>query len=1020
MVRRGPTAERAALALLFLSGLLALVYEICWIRKSAIVFGVTTFALSTVLAVFFGGLALGSQLFGRWSLRISRPLRAYGMLEIGVACLALLTPFGFTIADRAFGWLYGSVSHSFALLSLARFVVVVAIVLPPSVLMGGSLPLFARQLVGRPERIARSVAWIYGLNTAGAAIGCALCGLVLVHSIGVDRTIWLAGFLNLAVGMVALRLPVADPPPVEGVTTRERPRTLAGSESLFVGALFFLTGFVALANEVAWVRYLSLLVRNTVYTYTATLTVILAGIVLGAVLASRWLDRLRHRALVFGALQVATGIVVIFVLLSPASWWAAVIDTQRAVTLVAVAIVVLLPAAILSGASFPLAVRMVVERPQLAGPGVGTMLAVNTLGGIAGSLVAGFALLPRAGLQATALATSAASVAIGVLACLVLARSVSMVVRCCIAVAGIAAWSLVPLVSDTRLPDDFLARDGSLVDYREGYGSNMAVLGGGTELELQIDRVWQGQSGKTHQIMAAHVPMLLHPDPQRVAVVGLGTGQTASRFLMYPVTQLDCVELERDLVPLVRRHFESAWMDDPRARFVFDDGRNFLAHTDRTYDVISIEVGQLFRPGVAAFYTADFYRAARARLTPGGFISQFVPVESFTVDEFRTVVATFVSVFPQAVLWYNTSEFLLLGARDGDIRLLPERLALLQDDPTIHEDLRFAYWGGPAEWLHLPHNFAAGFLVGPRGLAEWGRGVAPYRDDRPWLEYSEPPRDREAAVRAIVSLVGKGIAPLSEIMPVAPGADWLAAVPATRARNVGDIVASTLLGIFSADRTAEGAVQLLGRAVRANPDNFAVRMDLGTLLLASRRPREAAEHYRHALDVRPDDARAHSNLGRAEKALGRTAVALEHFRRAAELDPDHDSAHYNLATALREQGALGLAIEHYRRAVELNPRLAHAHHHLGGLLATTGDLAGGRSHLEQAVRLDPDSAEARASLAEVYAALGMSERAVQSAQIAARLASSTGNAALERRVLARIDAYRREGAATTPPVESAR
>ena len=173
----------------FLSGSIGLSYEICWIRKASLVFGSAMFAISTVLAVFFGGLALGSYLFGKYSQRVPKPLKIYAMLEMGVGILAILSPMMFTAADSLFGLFYHSILYSFPLLSFTRFILVSLILLPPTVLMGGTLPLFCRQYVLNKDRISLSVGLLYGVNTLGAAIGCALCGFYLIPNIGINVTI---------------------------------------------------------------------------------------------------------------------------------------------------------------------------------------------------------------------------------------------------------------------------------------------------------------------------------------------------------------------------------------------------------------------------------------------------------------------------------------------------------------------------------------------------------------------------------------------------------------------------------------------------------------------------------------------------------------------------------------------------------------------------------------------------------------------------------------------------------------
>ena len=390
-----------AVTCFFGSGFLALVYEICWIRKATLVFGATTYALSAVLAVFFGGLALGSFLFGRYSIRSAKPLRVYAVVEWGVGLLALASPLAFAFAEVLFSSIYPSVQDQFAALTFVRLGLIVAIVLPPTVLMGGTLPLFCQQYIRSEHRISDSVGLLYGLNTLGAAVGCALCGFVMIPHVGVEATIYLGGALNVLLGTVvwmlpqaSVPLPAAAQPTAKDKPRRARPQVTTGqsvrSATVAIHGMFFMTGLAALANEIVWTRYLALLIQSTVKTYTLTLFVILLGIVLGSSIYARFHGRIRRHALTFGLIQAASALTVLTVLMLPASWWRDWLDaTDLRRQLMIIGSLLLVPA-VLSGVSFPLAISMVVRDPRRAGIGVGRMSALNTAGGIIGSLAVGF------------------------------------------------------------------------------------------------------------------------------------------------------------------------------------------------------------------------------------------------------------------------------------------------------------------------------------------------------------------------------------------------------------------------------------------------------------------------------------------------------------------------------------------------------------------------------------------------------------------------------------------------------
>ncbi|MGH7724232.1 MAG: fused MFS/spermidine synthase, partial [Candidatus Eiseniibacteriota bacterium] len=691
-----------------------------------------------------------------------------------------------------------------------------------------------------------------------------------------------------------------------------------------VALLLFATGFVALGEEVLWTRFLAPIVGGTVRTYTLTLTLVLVGIVLGSALATRLADRARARVFVLGLLQVASALLVWFLLFLPPAWWRSLGGELPTAALL------LLPPAVLPGASFPLAVRMVVTTPAWAGLGLGTMLAINTLGGIAGALVIGFFVLPGFGLEAGARLCTGLSLAAGILAWIGLERSAGPaprpaprpVPRLILAAAAIAVWLAIPGLTGTRVPADFLADRSLLVAMREGVESNVAVVrrsAGG--IALEIDRWWQGQDRKTHQVIAAHLPMLVHPRPRTVLLVGVGAGQTPERFAMYDIERLDCADIEPRVFDVVRAHFPSAWMNDRRVTLLPVDGRNHLVHTDARYDVISLEVGQLFRPGAAGFYTLDFYRRARARLAPGGILSQFVPLPFLSADELRGVVATFLDAFPGATLWYNTSELLLIGPESGSVRLGRERITEVLADSAIARDLEFSPWGGSDAWFSRPEVEAGAFLCGPQGLAALSRGGTIYRDDPSRLEYEVArPKEDDRREIATLPLVRAHLDPIESVAPWIPP-DLASAAAAVREENLREVIAAAYLRSVDPARDRNDLVRveaLVRQALAAQPRNAMANRILGDALLLQGRTGDAEKAYRQALAISEGDARAHAGLALLALTTGRLPEATSHYRVALALEENADWRN-NLGSALAQTGDVAGALAEFERAVELRP-----------------------------------------------------------------------------------------------------
>ena len=684
-----------------------------------------------------------------------------------------------------------------------------------------------------------------------------------------------------------------------------------------------------------WTRYLGLLIANTVYTYTLTLAVVLVGLVLGSVLASLFFDRTGHRARYFGALQVLLGLVVLLLMMLPSDIWRRLGEEWW------IYAVLLLPPGVLGGASFPLAVRMVVEDASAASGGTGKIAAVNTLGGIAGALAIGFVGLPFFGLESSLLFVTGTSLAVGFAAWIWLDRTSTLAIKAAFIGLFSCVWLGIFCLLPTRIPADFLGEREELVDFREGYGSNLAVIRQDRGLQLEINRWWQGRDRKTHQVMAAHVPMLLHPEPKRVLLVGVGTGQTAARFLLYPIDRLECVDIEPTIFGFIRPHFDSRWMEDPRVKLIGADGRNYLRHTPSTYDVISLELGQLSRPGVASFYTADFYRQVKKRLRSGGFLVQFVPLSLLTTDHFRSTVQSFLEAFPHSLLWYNTSELLLIGSgRDFaiDRAILEGRLS----NEKIRRDLEYSHWGGPLYWLNRPQVFLGSYLMGSGGLAELANEAPSYRDDRPVLDY--------AVARAFIhrtnalptlDLLHKHLDPLATLMPI--GSDEERTIEEIRTKNLREIAASAALRqakVLIAVRNYQGASKLLAGALQQLPEHLVVRRTLADVLMRLGHFAEARAHYTQVVEIAPQDVQA--------------------------LD--------GLALAFHQLGHLDEAIHHYKAALRLQPDRAETCSNLGGALARRGKLKEAQFYLEKALQLKADFADAKRNLAQVQAALQRREK----------------------------------------------
>lgn len=967
--------------LVFLSGFAGLVYEIVWIKRAALAFGSSSLALSTVLAVFFLGLGIGSYAFGRIGRRVARPLLWCAGLELVLAINGLLNPFSFGWAETAFGAVYNHYGlHSFGLTAL-RAALIALVLLPPTLLMGGTLPLFVRQLVRDRQRISAGIGNLYGVNTLGATLGCAATGFGLLPWVGLTAATLTAAGVNLLVAIGFYRLtvrmgltPPSQPSPSkgegasseppshpstregEGVTyplplsgggqgggttfttgTRSEPSaTGALSQHILTGTLFFLIGAAALANELVWARFLTNFIRNTVYTYTITLTVVLAGTVLGSLAFAPLFDRARSRRallLGFAVLQAASALLTLLLTHLPVDWWQALKQFGMVPY-----IILMLPPAIVAGASFPLANRIVIADPAHAPRLVGQMTAINILGCIVGSLVTGYYLLPERGLDFAVYTTTGVGLAASLLALggalaatwtskpeksavriqAPLATS-AWVAACC------AVWLLLPDYSPIRLPQDFIGTPSTLVGFAEGYNATLAAIKRDEATIMLVNQLWQGSSKKNHQIMVAHTPMLHYPDAKDVLVIGLGVGQTASRFLKFPIRRLDIVDIEPRIFDFVREHFESAWMADTRVRLLAEDGRGYVKHGRSQYDIVSVEVGQLFRPGVDVFYTREFYREARARLRTDGMIVQFVPLGFLREPQLGSILKTFLSEFPQASLWYNGNELLLMGF-NGDLRKLSAAdYAKVLADTAIQSDMAFSHWGGAAFRQNRLPVFAGGFLASGAELAALAdrTGASVYTDDKPELAYAVSDfqmSDQRAA--ALAPLVAQHLSPIRQAFATEPDAGSMEQAEAVRRLNLGDLIAGDILDqinpqdVDSRPREIEPGIET---ALGHNPKNLRGLKLMGDTLIKQGREQAAIPYFQRALELDEDDALARRALSFGLVKGGRFDAAIPHLERVLKALPDDPETLNSLAVALINLNRIEDSLPYFRRAAIVAP-----------------------------------------------------------------------------------------------------
>ncbi|MCZ0935000.1 MAG: fused MFS/spermidine synthase [Gemmatimonadetes bacterium] len=681
----------ALLALFFLSGVSGLIYQIAWVRQSVFTFGVSVYAYSTVIGAYMIGLALGSYAMGRRIDAHARPLRTYAALEVGIAALAALSPFLLGALHALYPGLSNALPAGGFWLTLGRLVLSLAVLTPTTFLIGATLPVMSRIYATHGGRVGSDVGRLYLVNTAGAALGCVLTGLVFLRYLGARETVFLGAAINLFVGAGALALvrlaPARRPSGGDGAASEAgaalgrgdgatgaatAPGPAAGALPISAGALryvaiaYAISGFIALGYEVVWARILYIHSSHAAYSFSLMLTVFLAGLALGGAGGSWVLRRRRATLRHFGAIQLAIGVLAVLILhafarlpgLHLEDWFGGYTVAYEFL----IAFVTLFPPSVLLGVLFPVVGSLYTrERAQAVGLRIGRVNAFNTLGAIAGSLGAGFVLVPLLGLRNTTVALAVLNLALGA-AALRFDRGGRRALRFAPAGAIVATILAVAVLPTGFYLGSYYTEVDRLIFYKEGVETTVAVLEV-PEDNYKIsfvngrDEVPTDRASMSAFRLLGHLPPLLRPGARNALVLSFGNGIATGTMNTHDIPVIDAVDLSPEMMEAAAVYSEENYdvLDSDRLRLHVEDGRNFLLRTEESYDIISVDATHPANASSWALFTSEFYQLIESRLAPDGIFMQWIPIHGVREDDYRDILRTVWDIFPNMVLWSTGS-----------------------------------------------------------------------------------------------------------------------------------------------------------------------------------------------------------------------------------------------------------------------------------------------------------------------------------------------------------------------------
>ena len=1010
-------------------------YEVIWARQLTLFFGSPVFAVSTVLSALVGGLGLGSFYFRRLADGEKRPLRLYAFLGAGLGIFALIFPTLLDILNAICVLIYRGLGAEFYLLSWIRFILSFVVLLIPSTLMGVAVLLLSRSA---KERCAGFRAdRVFTINMLGASLGCIAAGFFLIRFLGVQSSVYLGVAINLILAGVAfgldrswgetsadLQQDTDDEAGISPIGEMWRPLVWA----------FAVAGFCAMAYAVLWTRILTSFLSNSGYAFSVTLTGLLICIAVGSFLFAAIARRIKPLANLFGLVQIGIGLSVVALIPAFGNLYGiskglqAAFGVGRFWEFVAGIILMIIPA-ILIGASFPLGRQICAAAKSQS-----AVHPFSTIGALLGSLCAGFILIPLIGIRPSLLLTAGLNTVIG---CVLILRNTEKsqlfsgtAIGGTILTGGVGLMVLLwgnspPFLKNGTFWTQRI--NDTLVEHTETVDANIATFmddQGIRRVYVDNDEIVDASRwGSASHRIVAHLPLLLHPNPERGLILGFGMGITSHTMTQHGV-RVDAVENPQGLIETARKYFTEVnhnVLDSSLFNHTVNDERNYLLMTPKRYNVISIgALHPLVSSRGTNLYTEDFYRWCKRILTEDGIICQWIPLDRLAETHLKMIMRTFIEVFPNATIWYKyTPDFAILIGTPERLKINYKRLMERAQMPRVHEALAADDLDGM--------SLLDSFMMGGQAVRAYAGDGHIHTDNHPQLEFFQP--------RTLVNTIHKNIAGLAKYRE--HSTPYLANYGRTMSDKIEvrqridlyfDATQKLIEGqIEYAKGEYEKAVGVLNQAIAINPDDYTIRSNLGAAVaLANKDYQKELEQtekvLKQALQSNPRDVRKQVELGITYELQGELAKAANAFEEALKYDPNRPELYSLLGPIYERQERYDEALRTYHRLEELEPNLPaiifgamasiyhfhkkmlpealqyaqkaleadanswRVHNLLGAIYTDKKEFGGAVDAFKAAMRLAPNEPMPHSDLAKAYLAQGRYDEALESANTAIRLA----------------------------------
>ncbi|MDD5040531.1 MAG: fused MFS/spermidine synthase [Patescibacteria group bacterium] len=723
----------------FASGAAALMYELLWIRTLNLLFGVSSFAVTTVVSIFLLGLGLGGYFFGRQTEKTPTPLRLYAWIELGIAALTGLSLVAVEYTPLFSGLHALIYNHAnLYILSLVRLLMTCVILFPATFCLGGTVPILCKYFIKKDETLGSRFTLLYLLNTLGGFTGAIAAGFITVRFFGTTASYLMAIAMNVAIFFTiraCRKISTAPPEKSEDHAVPDRPEPPKRN----MGLALFISGFIALGFEIVWIRVLTNFGSGTTLSSTLILSGFLLGFAIGSVFVVRLIDRSKNvlRLLVACFITLGTAATLSFLGFGMLNTYFPdpFISYKAMLVESFVGFGFSFVLAIFMGTIFPLSVRLYAGTAAMIGRKSGYAYFINSLGTVAGSITAGFGLIPFVGIRNSGLVLiSLCFLTAGYLAIRLIQGRRLLI--------GIAAVLLVASCASIMASNQVfhrLSAGSKELFYAEGLSATVTVqeitMLSETYKTLNVDSETVASTHHTGVVdskLLAHIPLMLIDEPKRAVTVGYGSGGTSHSMLQYGC-EVIALEIERQVIEASReftdlnQHAET----NPKLQIIIDDARNYLANTETAFDAIVTDVTNLKYKSNPYLYTQEYFEAMRNALAPDGVAAAWVPLGGLSFSDLKILLKTFQTVYPHTTVWYDyydATGFLIITGT-------PEKM--LFDFEKVHQRIQRATTDLESIELSDVYSLGSFLLLGERDVKMLSAGSAVNTDDRPVLEFTD-------------------------------------------------------------------------------------------------------------------------------------------------------------------------------------------------------------------------------------------------------------------------------------------